>query len=149
MQHTTNYNLPQWEATDAVKRADVNGALAAVDAALGAMLRMQWGSYVGTGTGSVTLTFDFTPKLVFLLDSPSAYDGGRYPSQIYGPIVMVWGVNRDFYNYENWKQPTSSTIYVNTATYSGSTLSWYCSPSGRPLYALNASGYTYHYLAIG
>ena len=34
MQHTTNYNLPQWEDTDAVKREDVNGAMSAVDAAL-------------------------------------------------------------------------------------------------------------------
>ena len=34
MQHTTNYDLPQWEATDAVKREDVNGAMATVDAAL-------------------------------------------------------------------------------------------------------------------
>ena len=34
MQHTTNYNLPQWEAADAVKREDVNGAMTAVDAAL-------------------------------------------------------------------------------------------------------------------
>lgn len=34
MQHTTNYNLPQWEASDAVRREDVNGAMSAIDAAL-------------------------------------------------------------------------------------------------------------------
>ena len=34
MQHTTNYSLPQWEASDTVKREDVNGAMSAVDTAL-------------------------------------------------------------------------------------------------------------------
>ena len=36
MQHTTNYNLPQWEDTDTVKREDMNGAFAAVDTAIAA-----------------------------------------------------------------------------------------------------------------
>ena len=149
MNHTTNYNLPQWEATDAVKRADVNGALAAVDAALGTKPRMQWGSYAGTGTGSVTLTFDFTPKLLFLFDAQTAYDGGRYPSQIYGPVALVWGVNRTFFNFQNWKQPNNSTIYDNYVIYNGNTVSWHCQTGSYPIYALNASGSTYYYLAIG
>ena len=34
MNHTTNYNLPQWEDTDAVRREDVNAAMSTIDAAI-------------------------------------------------------------------------------------------------------------------
>ena len=57
MQHTTNYNLPQWEDTDAVKREDVNAAMSAIDAAIKAAdtessekLHVELLTYTGTGT---------------------------------------------------------------------------------------------------
>lgn len=37
MNHTTNYNLNQWEAADRVTRADFNADNAAIDAALSAI----------------------------------------------------------------------------------------------------------------
>ena len=34
MNHTTNYNLPQWEDTDRVTRADMNAAMSTIDTAI-------------------------------------------------------------------------------------------------------------------
>ena len=68
MNHTTNYNLPQWEDTDAIKHSDFNNAMQNIDAALAGAARIVVGSYVGTGEyGSehpTSITFDSTPKLV-------------------------------------------------------------------------------------
>ena len=69
MNYTENYNLPQWEATDAVKRADVNGALAAVDAALGTLAggeHVYVGSYTGDGQATRIITFPWPPKFMIL-----------------------------------------------------------------------------------
>ena len=80
MQHTTNYDLPQWEATDAVKREDVNGAMSAVDTAIaGAVaasagsIKTLTGSYVGTAE-SQTITIGVQPKMMLLFGPFGAGD---------------------------------------------------------------------------
>ena len=70
--HTTNYQLCQWEATDKVLRTDFNEDNAKIDAALASKGNCQLltGSYIGTGTyGSAhpnTLQFPAQPLAVFL-----------------------------------------------------------------------------------
>jgi len=91
------------------------------------------GSYTGTGThGSSnpnSLTFPFTPKIVFLF-SPSVIRGD-----------LFYGVTRGFViDYSSG----SSYVYP---TWSSSSVSWY-HPS-YPLYQLNYSGYVYTWVAIG
>ena len=72
MEHTTNYNLPQWEASDRVTRGDMNDAMSAIDTALGALGDKPYvtGSYRGTGDYGTyhrnTLEFDFLPRLIFI-----------------------------------------------------------------------------------
>ena len=57
MQHTTNYDLPQWEATDAVRREDVNGAMSSIDSAIEAAAATGGGNcyirnFIYTGYGA-------------------------------------------------------------------------------------------------
>ena len=84
--HTTNYNLNQWEATDKVLRTDFSEDNAKIDAALktnadaietleGQMAAVQAGmgncrayfqSYVGNGGSNRTFSFPFQPQLVII-----------------------------------------------------------------------------------
>ena len=74
MQHTTNYNLSQYEAADIVTRADFNADNLAIDAALaglaGGGVKIAYGTYTGDGVYDSThwssLTFDFEPKVLIL-----------------------------------------------------------------------------------
>ncbi|MGN0968963.1 MAG: hypothetical protein ACI4O3_06800 [Oscillospiraceae bacterium] len=80
MNYTENYQLCQWEASDPIRREDFNADNAAIDAALKALadgaLKIQVGSYVGTGkcalngsslTGTPpTLTPGFKPSFVLV-----------------------------------------------------------------------------------
>ena len=50
MNHTSNYNLNQWEPDDRIQRVDFNADNAKIDAALGDKLRLVVGRYQGTGT---------------------------------------------------------------------------------------------------
>ena len=92
MNHTTNYNLPQWEATDAVKREDVNGAMATVDAALKTVSdaaanvpEIVFGTYTGDGQESQTIYLGRKPKVVYV----EPQNGVRYSS--FGPYGGIAG----------------------------------------------------------
>ena len=81
--HTTNYALCQWLATDQVKRTDFNEDNAKIDAALATIPKIAAGTYTGNGAASRIIPLGFTPKLVFLCTqwgetsyySPGAYFG--------------------------------------------------------------------------
>ena len=147
MNHTTNYDLPQWEDSDVVRRADVNSAMNSIDAAIKAAadaaaggVKAAVGSYVGTGTKGAgnpnSITFGFVPKLVILF--PGIGSGARLPamtgSTFYVPAFILWG--------------TTGSIGSDSGsvTYNGTTMTWYNSSEDRQY---NNSGYTYYYLAIG
>lgn len=150
MQHTSNYNLPQWEASDPIKRADFNGAMSAIDTAVkaasdaaGAGAKIAYGTYTGTGTyGSAnpkTLTFSFQPKLVIV--EPDTGDIAAYPCQ--------FGF---FFRGQNYAQTKPNAAgggndaNVAKLTWSGNSVSWY----GQNVASqLNANNFTYFYLAIG
>ena len=93
MQHTTNYNLNQWEAGDRVTRADFNADNAKIDAALKAhdtvlasCARVMFGTYNGDYREPRTINLGFTPKAVILW-------GNGYMQQtnqgIYGGVAFA------------------------------------------------------------
>ena len=150
MQHTTNYNLNQWEASDRVTRADFNADNAKIDAALAAAAsggaKIAAGTYTGTGTYGVgnpnSLTFDFEPKLVIILVPPQSYT-------IRTNLLAIWirgqtYGSRDFYESAEYLSCLSLTL-----RWSGNSVSWYAEGSASASAQLNASGTTYYYVVIG
>ena len=91
MQHTTNYSLPQWEDTDAIKREDVNGALAAVDAAIaGASLEIQTGSYGGASAPSTRpLVITYKPKMILLFNDGGGNEGNYITAALITPNLTI------------------------------------------------------------
>ena len=67
MNHTTNYNLNQWDAEDRVTRADFNTDNAAIDAAFATKCEVVFGSYTGDGTYPRDIILSFKPKAVLLM----------------------------------------------------------------------------------
>ena len=102
--YTTNYDLCQWEPTDAVQRVEFNQDNAKVDAALNSLAQsrncMVWtGSYTGNGADTKTLTFPHQPYFVLIMGHyiqtllmphathmhPRISGGSMYP------MVATWG----------------------------------------------------------
>ena len=67
MEHTTNYNLPQWEENDRITRDDVNGAMSAIDTALGTKAGIVFGFYYGDGVYPREINVGFKPRAVLLM----------------------------------------------------------------------------------
>ena len=143
MQHTTNYNLPQWEDTDAVKREDMNAAMSAIDTAIAGGAKIAWGSYQGRGAyyrGSPNvLTFDFEPKLVIVQDKSGSMIDVINGQEGYSTLIMVRGLEISYFlnTNDNWS-------YV---TWDGNTVSWWSTQSAQR--QLNEANHTYVYVAIG
>lgn len=100
------------------------------------------GSYTGTGKyGSSNpncLTFDFEPKAVLVIKSE--------PTNTTGTYSIMWVYNSPYMG-PGGHTHTTSDYEANTASLSGTTLSWYNSES--PDSQANLSGKTYCYFAIG
>ena len=147
MQHTTNYNLPQWEATDAVKREDVNGAMSAVDTALKSAADTANGAaaaaanaaeavcgvYGGTGATSQAISLGRRPRFVLV---ESRYAVREINSGIYGAMALDGHPSR--FNNTNILEITDDgfTVYNQKI-------------DDNPRYAvLNSVNMDYYYLAI-
>ena len=146
--HTSNYTLPPWVATDAFKREDFNDAFSKIDtqiksakdnasAAVANGVKIATGTYTGTGQhGSShknTLTFQFAPKLVFIKHYSDATPFGFfYPGQ-----------SEAGYNVSS---SSSNSLEISWSN-GGKTLSWY--HYQYESYQFNDSGEKYFYLAIG
>lgn len=137
MTQTTNFHLNQWSPEDYVRRTDFNADNAKIDAALAAAgnCRIVTGSYTGTGTSGVngqnTLTFDFTPRIVFLnteLVNPSNTIP-RYFALLCPASKYAFDAN-----------------HRGGVTWGENSVSWY---SDGPSYQMNTEGTTYQYIAIG
>ena len=148
--HTTNYNLNQWEATDKVLRtefnednAKINAALKAnadaIDALEGQMSAVQTGkgncqiwttSYTGTGSASHSRTFPQEPLLVVIM-------GDRFQLVALRPCTSA-------YNMEG------SSYWGATASWSGTrlTLSYTGGMAGGDSKIGNESGKTYYIVAL-
>lgn len=66
MNQTANYQLPQWEASDPVKREDFNDAMSKLDTALSGAggVQLSAGYYNGNGQATRTIDLGVTPKAV-------------------------------------------------------------------------------------
>ena len=126
--------------------SEINTKLAnkADTSALAAYARTQVGTYTGAGNAgqnnAISLTFNFTPKMVFIaLSTSSLLRGNTYA------MSSTFGVIYD--------QLTESYVAFNsfrsdkiTIKKSGNTMTWYgANAEGQ----LNTSGAVYHYIAIG
>lgn len=151
--HTANYQLNQWEATDQVLRTDFNEDNAKVDSALKGLstsiqqnstqisqLRQQMAtlgncliyqtSYVGTGSGAVTLTFPHKPAIIQVVHPTESY----LFIAAQGCSYALSFLNR-------------SSIGANLFTWNGKTVSW-TNPRGEVIYQCNVEGETYHVIAL-
>ena len=145
MNHTTNYDLPQWEDSDRVTRSDMNAAMAGIDAALASGTRTAYGYYVGTGVCGYanynSLTFEFTPKIVLLLDNLEDY---AYITPERRPVVIFWGASK-------WFSMNESVVNAgNVLRFDGNKLWWYLqntSSSEYAKYQLNKQNARYYYFA--
>lgn len=137
-------------AAAALEALGVPAAISAAITASGAA-RVQVGSYVGTGTYGAsnknTLIFGFEPKLV-ILENATGYSG-----------MMLNGID---YARIQYLAHTQSAFVLS---WSGNTLSWYCTKAYyangtgaesttsttnvSAAYQYNQSGATYRYVAIG
>lgn len=103
--------------------------------------KIEIGSYVGTGTyGSAapsTLTFDFEPKLLIITPNSNASE-----------YLFIAPYGRTYINTQLDNVNYGSVIM----TWSGTTVSWYCSTHATYDPAdgqMNHNNATYHYIAIG
>ena len=134
--HTPNFNLCQWEATDKVLRTDFNHDNQKIDAALAGLqqskgnCRIVTGSYVGAGTynqyGANSLSFDGKPLALLVQGSPLQFVA------LYGTtLVAVLG--------------GSSVEQVNVA-WQEHAVTWKHGDS--PNYQLNQKDTTYRYVVL-
>ena len=73
MGQTSNYGFKQWEAWEAPDRETVNGAAAAIDAALTGKAEYVTGSFMGNGVmGYRAINLGFRPRLV--IEKQEAHD---------------------------------------------------------------------------
>ena len=142
MNYPTNYELPQWEAGDRVKRADMNGAMSAIDAALAGAggAKIAYGTYIGTGeygpNHQNSLTFDFEPKL-FIVQYKAGPAFSDFNGIAYVPAIVLRGTNAAY---------LKQGVYENFF-WEGNTISWF--NDNAEIQQHNAHGATYFYIAIG
>ena len=143
--HTTNYNLCQWEATDQVQRTDFNQDNAKIDAALAehaakiaqkGNCKIEYGSYVGTGNrgpnSPSTLTFSGKPLLVIVADTTNGSFMLMMRSSIFGLYVL--GGNESIgMPYLDWETECA--------------VSWYTGSQVSD-YQVNTAGRKYVYIAL-
>lgn len=99
---------------------------------------MATGSYVGTGTETVSLNFDFEPKILIIPSVPAMFTPAasnvislsqETGLERYYNLKLIIGAAADF-------SDNSVTIYFNSDTYRVSAI-------------LNKAGKTYRYIALG
>lgn len=137
--HTEHYQLNQWSLDDPVQMEEFNQDNRKVDQALNWLMnnrtRLATGSYTGTGEFGAehptTLTFDFTPKLLFM----------------YGN-----GVSARFFlahpGITEYLDPTAGNSFpMLHLTWAENSVSWYNTTGAD--YQLNHPNTNYFYLVIG
>ena len=159
--HTTNYQLCQWEATDKVLRTDFNEDNQKIDAALksnadtlagkadssalaeiaASIPKVAVGTYSGDGAASRTIPLPFTPKAVLLCDQTGrmACNVSKLLDQYhYGGLAVTGG-----------PLITSGGDTLLAVVENGFTVGYRYDGEGNRHCNSNSSGSTYHYLAIG
>lgn len=166
MQHTTNYNLSQYDATDRVTRDAFNADNLAIDAALKSVsdaagtaqstatsalaaavagCRVVVGTYTGDGMSSRTIDLGAQPKSVYVCMQngyvASTYTGtGTSRTAYCGGLAMP--NNPVLCTYSS----TDYTILSVSGT--GFTVHWSTPATRNIAMATNLSGQVYHYIAF-
>ena len=142
--HTQNFNLNQWLATDAVLRSDFNADNQKIDAALKNMPRFVSGSYTGNGlTGEENprkLTFTFTPILVVITADNTE---GVVPGAVFiRGQALSNGMGTEI------AYATSLQLHLS---WTDSSVSWYSAATENyiPEKQLNKDGQINRYFALG
>lgn len=150
MQKTLNYNLNKPEPNDPLRVADFNENADKIDAALGALntavaagLKIETGSYNGTGVcGSASpnkLTFPFPPKVVGIV-----VDGTEMKPA--GTILIAGQTASSGMGSPNY----SNSALSLTVSWSENSVSWYASGNSVTVERqFNIQNRTYFYFAIG
>ena len=153
--HTTNYNLCQWLATDQVQRTDFNADNAKIDAALADLennkaaltdleplessiqqitadlTKLTFGTYSGDDAVSRTINLGFTPTAVLLFDSYGRTMTSSGTAYYFGGLAIG---NHSVVN------PSSDMVLQIVAN----GFMVYCSEKVRS----NDANFTYHYIAF-
>lgn len=134
--HTANFGLSQWEATDRVLRTDFNADNEKIDAALKAHgdaialrgdCQLWTSSYMGDGTTNArSLTFPKRPKIVF--------------------IVCDNGFMAITPSMSSAASVTTATVLGIDVTWRGNTVSWKGGTHG--VFMMNAENTTYSVIAL-
>lgn len=130
MKQTAQFGLNQWERTDRVLMDDFNNDNKKIDAALKERnCRFYLTSYVGTGSGSVSLTFPSRPIFVTVM-------GGHH-------TWLCTLRNAP----EIYLRTDAIGVGATATTWEGNTLTWTEHTNGGDYYA-NAQGSTYYVMAL-
>lgn len=119
----------------------------AVKDSLARGVKIEVGSYVGTGTSGsanpTSITFDFAPKVLIML-------GDHFYNAGYISALNVTSLTTSFVEYRFGYRQAINTGYCKKSA-DGKTISWYANYSSKqdPGYQFNQSGETYEYIAIG
>ena len=158
MKQTTQYKLNLFEGSDPFRAGTVNENTQKLEAALqgvkesletliGTKAKFQTGSYTGTGSGGMTLTFETIPKILFIVL------GEASGSAQYGPWVIIPTL-------KNGSNEGNSTIFHRASSVSVSSCYFRVTDNTITLYgasqttgvgiyiAANMSSKTYYYTAI-
>ena len=134
---TEHLQLNQWVGTDPFRMSDFNADNQKIDAAIAAKANIVLGSYKGNGkygqANPNSLTFPFTPKIIFLAHK-SAGGGDAFMTFIYGQPVSCY----------NQCGTSSNAVQL---TWSSNSVSWYCSANAT--YQFNINNGDFFYVAIG
>jgi len=140
--YTEHYKLNQWELSDSVMMAEFNEDNVKIEQALlelkAGLPKFQVGSFTieksPTAEKPCTLTFDFPPQLVIIVQSIKA-------SETLGTLVLLQGVTQQAYanDPKNYLEYKADHLYV---AWEGNSVSFY-----PDYYDLPKTDY--HYLAIG
>lgn len=137
--HTEHYHLNQWSLDDPVQMEDFNADNRKVEQALTWLMnnrvRLITGSYTGTGEYGAehptTLTFDFTPKLIFMFGNSQASN-----FTLADPSIRTY-----------LDPAAGNSVPLLYFTWTQDSVSWYNTNSSDNQY--NAAGTTYHYFILG
>ena len=123
-----------------------------IDTLLASRPKVQMGSYIGTGVEleTITLTFDFAPKMVFFYNQAKisiSLGNGWEPARIRfstsesaGEAIAYFLRVADSYKYRYYNGDKATSF---TVTFTDNSVSW-----NSPL-SLNSSNITYFYYAFG
>ena len=126
--HTPNLNLNQWAENDPVIREDFNADNAKIDAAVAAKCEVVFGTYTGNGEQTRTISFGFTPSIVFLATKRGMHpDTGTYGgiiatgrplysgSERASALIVEGGIQIHYYNSERVYTNVNNTLYYYVA----------------------------------